>query len=71
MNANETHVLLRHARTSRRVDRDLTPPGCHYDLSTGAWVVDATGALLAETPGRPGPHTKKNDIETGEDQKGE
>ena len=67
----QAHLLLTMA-TSWPVDEiDLAPQGCHYDLFLGAWIVDDTGALLVDSPDRPHPMSKKRDIETGEDQKGE
>jgi hypothetical protein len=71
MTTKVTHLLLKNSRTSRRVSRDLSPPGCRYDLAVGAWIVNGSGDLLVETKEGPRPHTKKNDVETGEDQKGE
>ena len=64
------HLLLAMAKTYPILPLDLTPPGCHYDLAKGAWILDDVGSLLADTPGRPMPATKKMDNETGEDQKG-
>jgi hypothetical protein len=64
------HILLVHARTYDRFEGDLSPSGCEYDLSKGAWVLKHSGVLLVESPERPRPQTKKADIETGEDQKG-
>ena len=65
------HLLLAMAKTYPALPLDLTPPGCRYDLVEGAWILDDLGSLLADTPGRPMPATKKADNETGEDQKGE
>jgi hypothetical protein len=65
------HPLLARAQRYRRGQVDLQPPGCSYDALAGAWRDMATGALAVELPGRQGPRTKKMDIETGEDQKGE
>jgi hypothetical protein len=65
------HPLLQRAHRYPRRRRDLSPAGCMYDDDVGAWRVIETGELWAETPGRRGPQTKKHDIETGEDQKGE
>lgn len=68
---DELHPLLARAQRYQRERVDLQPPGCSYDALAGAWRDHATGALAVELPGRQGPHTKKADIETGEDQKGE
>lgn len=65
------HPLLERAQKYPRQDVDLAPEGCVYDDKVGAWRFIRTGVLWVETPGREGPRTKKEDIETGEDQKGE
>ncbi|QDU44322.1 hypothetical protein Mal52_28010 [Symmachiella dynata] len=65
------HPLIQRAHWYSRQDVNLTPDGCKYDDNIGAWTVIASGDLWVETPGREGPQTKKQDIETGEDQKGE
>ena len=65
------HLLLEKAKTYLRFLGDLTPPNCKYDQLIGAWLLESTSELLVETPMRKGPRTKKEDIETGEDQKAE
>jgi hypothetical protein len=65
------HPLLVRAHRYERDEVDLRPAGCTYDRLAGAWRDDATGNLAVEIAGRQGPRTKKMDIETGEDQKGE
>lgn len=49
----------------------MHPPGATYDALAGAWRDNASGVLSVELPERPEPHSKKFDVETGEDQKGE
>lgn len=65
------NFLLRTASAARRRDISLAPANCTYDPVIGAWVLKDTTRLLVETDRRSVPGTKKNDIETGEDQKGE
>jgi len=65
------HILLKYASTYELFSNSLAPDGCYYDQNIGAWIVSETGELFIRTPNRPGPKTKKEDIETGEDQKGE
>lgn len=66
------HFLLRTAQSARRRDDiPAAPEGCVYDSLVGAWLLEGTNTLLVETAERSLPGTKKNDIETGEDQKGE
>lgn len=68
---NARHFLLKTARSARRGDVSLVPHGCTYDPVVGAWLLEGTSTLLVNTSERALPTTKKNDIETGEDQKGE
>ncbi len=65
------HFLIHTAASARRLQASLAPQGCTYDPVLGAWLLDGTAVLLVEIPDRSLPGTKKNDIETGEDQKGE
>ena len=65
------HFLLRTASSARRRNTSAVPRDCIYDPVLGAWILEGTTTLLVETPQRVLPATKKNDIETGEDQKGE
>jgi hypothetical protein len=65
------HPLLERAQNYPYRNINLSPADCFYDRTAGVWRLIATGELWVETPNRIGPRTKKNDIETGEDQKGE
>jgi hypothetical protein len=65
------HILLKHARSYEVRPAALAPEGCYYDYEVGAWLVEDTNQLFVDTPARSRPQTKKEDIETGEDQKGE
>lgn len=65
------HILLDRAWAYEVDRRNLAPEACTYDMAQGRWVLSASGIPLVETPGYQGPSTKKCDIETGEDQKGE
>jgi len=65
------HLLLKLASTYERPSGSLAPEGCVYDDQIGAWVLEGTDVLFVNTPERKGPKTKKEDIETGEDQKSE
>jgi hypothetical protein len=65
------HVLLQLASTYHRFSGDLSPEGCRYDPLVGAWILRSSGQLLVETGLRRGPRSKKEDVETGEDQKSE
>lgn len=65
------HFLFRRATVFPSTDRDLTPQDCHYDVHLGAWLTnDPTPRFLIESATHRAPGTKKQDLETGEDQKG-
>lgn len=65
------HPLLQRAQRYRTGKVNLAPADCVYDPEAGAWRHLESGRLWVETPHRVGPQTKKQDVETGEDQKGE
>jgi hypothetical protein len=64
------HPLLQRAHRYEVKDGDPSPKGFFYDAAVGAWRSESTGELWAEMSGQDRPRTKKQDIETGEDQKG-
>ena len=66
-----THLLLQMAKTYPIFVEDLAPQGCTYDILQGVWLLDSGGTMLVESEEPPRPKTKKEDIETGEDQKSE
>ena len=68
--ANPLHVLLEKARGYAREPIELKPADSDYDLLAGAWIHRPSGELLVESAVPKPPRTKKNDVETGEDQKG-
>ena len=45
--------------------------GCYYDKKKGYWIMEESKSPLILDPKGPKPKTKKCDVETGEDQKGE
>jgi hypothetical protein len=64
------HILLEKA--FRYQERELsTHSDCKYDALNGYWVLSATNELLVASDLASCLGTKKEDIETGEDQKGE
>lgn len=65
------HVLLEKAFIYANVDRKLTPEGCSYDRKAGLWRLNHTGEVMMTSHFAKKPATKKCDVETGEDQKGE
>ena len=65
------HPLIRLARRTAIPSGVPVPPDANYDPVRGAWADSKTGKLLVRSPEpRPGPTTKKADVERGEDQKG-
>lgn len=65
------HILLEKAYVYEDVPKQLTPEGCFYDRTSGLWREDGTGDILMLSNNARKPKTKKCDVETGEDQKGE
>lgn len=69
------HLLLDKAYVYPKRASISDPTDCEYDALFGAWFwhSDNDKAVLvkSENPDRPIPTTKKHDIETGEDAKGE
>lgn len=64
------HPLLECSRAFPISDPDLSPSEGEYDLLLGAWVDTDSGRFLVDDDDPDPPRTKKNDVETGEDQKG-
>lgn len=65
------HILLEKAFTYENIPQKLTPDDCSYDRKGGLWRVDSTGEAMMTSDFAQKPQTKKCDVETGEDQKGE
>ena len=60
-----------HSDVYEDIPKELTPEGCSYDREAGLWRVDDTGEVMMIGNYAQRPETKKCDVETGEDQKGE
>ncbi|MBB5053603.1 hypothetical protein HNQ36_003603 [Afipia massiliensis] len=58
------HVLIQLAVRRPHVNAPTLPEGATYDTISGCWQTRGEGGLTPMS-------TKKNDIETGEDMKGE
>lgn len=65
------HILLDKAHVYENIDRDMNPKDCSYDRIAGLWRVNSTGEIMMISSSVQKAETKKCDIETGEDQKGE
>lgn len=65
------HILLRKAIVYK-TRKNIHPPKDYvYDFNLGAWVNKISGLLLVNSDDYIGQGTKKLDIETGEDNKGQ
>ncbi len=65
------HLLLEKAYIYP-LPKDPTPPfGCTFDTDKGFWVSDKNAQPLVTLKDHPKLETKKCDVETGEDRKGE
>jgi hypothetical protein len=62
------HPLVRNARSSVVDDLAVRPQNAKYDFARGLWL--GPKGLLCEDPNHI-PQSKKFDVETGEDQKGQ
>jgi hypothetical protein len=66
------HLLIEKAFTYEGKIKPEDPEGCSYDDRLGAWLVKGQNEFLVKSNDaeRPRVRTKKQDQETGEDQKG-
>ena len=69
----DRHILLQNAfiYENTKKDEDLKPKNCIYDHKNGFWRVKDSHEVMMISDFAERPETKKCDIETGEDQKGE
>lgn len=65
------HILLQKALKYKRRRPIQKPKGYIFDVSLGAWVNNIDKSLLIQSTNFPAQGTKKEDIETGEDHKGQ
>lgn len=65
------HLLVEKAKRYETKSQLQTPENCTFQGHSGYWINNATGKpmMLGNNPQKCG--TKKEDVETGEDQKGE
>jgi hypothetical protein len=75
LTVGEHHFLLKTLKFFPRGISINAPEDCEYDNRYGAWFWklgrDSSVLVKAPNPERPKPQTKKFDVETGEDLKGE
>jgi hypothetical protein len=69
---NKNHLLVEKAFTYDAKSTTDDPVDSKYDDRLGAWLLGSQREFLVKSndPERPRPRTKKQDQETGEDQKG-
>jgi len=66
----QQHILAERAyRYPEALDMPA-PEGCTFNNQKGYWIDDVSGQAMMKCDSRQ-PQTKKADVETGEDQKGE
>ena len=65
------HILLEKAFNYKKRKELKAPEGYVFDHLLGAWKNEIDNTLLVQSLKYPGLGTKKEDVETGEDQKGE
>lgn len=65
------HLLLERAFVYPLPKTHPNMSGYRYDEINGYWVIEKTGEPFVLDPSAQGPRSKKCDVETGEDQKGE
>lgn len=65
------HILLQKALKYKKRKEIEEPKGFSFDSLMGAWINNTDKSFLILSKGFKALGTKKEDIETGEDQKGE
>jgi hypothetical protein len=65
------HILLEKTFRYPKSKDDLVPQNCTYNTKKGYWIKNDTAEVMMLSNDRHRPMSKKADIETGEDQKGE
>jgi len=70
MNARE-HILTRLTVAHPLRQAPPMPDGWEFDSQVGAWTDPHTGRFMVHDVDSPNCGTKKNDLETGEDAKGQ
>ena len=65
------HIIIEKAKKYSIPNQNITPVGCTYKDKEGFWVEDLSNIAMMKSGNPQKPVTKKFDIETGEDHKGE
>lgn len=66
-----THILLQNIVTYKRRKKIVAPLNYSYDQENGHWISTTKKLLLVHDPNFPSIASKKRDVETGEDEKGQ
>lgn len=67
----KNHIIIEKAQKYNIPVQYPTPNGCTYKVKEGFWVENSSNIAMMKTDKPQKPTSKKCDIETGEDQKGE
>jgi hypothetical protein len=67
----KNHLLLDKAYIYPATRLPTVPADCHYDYDKGYWVHNGTGKPFVTLDDHQALMSKKRDVETGEDEKGE
>ncbi len=65
------HIILEKAKRYNTSNQSTVPSGCTYKSKEGFWVENTSNCAMMRSNKLQKPISKKCDIETGEDQKGE
>ncbi|MBR0413749.1 MAG: hypothetical protein IJI67_01600 [Clostridia bacterium] len=65
------HIIIEKSKKYVLTNQELVPAGCSYNSKGGFWVDDSSNIAMMRSLNFELAATKKCDIETGEDQKGE
>ena len=66
-----SHILIERMHRYKTDSQPRAPEGYKYDATKGYWLSKANGNPLVSDKNVRKPVTKKADVETGEDKKGE
>ena len=65
------HILIEKSNKYNIPEQNPIPSGCTYSAKEGFWVENTSNIAMMKTDKPQKPTSKKCDVETGEDQKGE
>ena len=65
------HIILEKAKRYNQSNKPVISNECAYDSQRGFWIDNTSNTAMMKNDSCPKPTSKKCDVETGEDQKGE